>query len=318
VKIIAGIDEAGYGPTLGPLVVSASVFGVKGGSDENLWELLSRSVTKNRAGNSEKLHVNDSKKVYSGSHRLHVLEKGVLSFLRCCGSFSSLAELLRQFSFCAPGRLDGVPWYEDFCVELPVSCDARTIERCRTLLQREAARAGVQFLEVKTLPVEVARLNRDLGRTRNKSISLFEYTLELLDYLRRAYGKNELEIIVDKHGGRKRYERLLASGFWGDRVRTLSEKTFESRYELSGPLGNLRISFMEKADEKCFPVALSSMVSKYVRELFMILFNRYWAAHVKGARPTSGYPRDARRFLKVIEPVVIEREINPNMLIRSR
>ena len=318
VKIIAGIDEAGYAPTLGPLVVSASVFRLESSGDADLWKLLSRSVTKNRLRNSEKLLVDDSKKVYSGASRLGTLEKGVLSFMRCCASCSNLTELLQEFSLCGPGELGGMPWYDDFHIGLPVSSDARVIERCRQLLQQDTGRVGIEFLGIRTVPVHVGRLNRDFERIGNKSVALFEYTLELLDYLLRTYGKNELEIIIDKHGGRKRYERLLATGFWGDRVRILSHKRFESNYELSGSLGNARISFVEKADQMCFPVALASMMSKYVRELFMILFNRYWAAHVKGARPTSGYPQDARRFLKLIEPVVVERHINPNVLIRSR
>ncbi len=44
--VLAGIDEAGYGPTLGPLVVSLAAFRVAGAEAEapgDLWSALGRS-----------------------------------------------------------------------------------------------------------------------------------------------------------------------------------------------------------------------------------------------------------------------------------
>jgi hypothetical protein len=42
------------------------------------------------------------------------------------------------------------------------------------------------------------------------------------------------------------------------------------------------------------------MISKYVRELAMLRFNRFWSARVPDLRPTQGYPVDARRFRAAI------------------
>jgi hypothetical protein len=47
-------------------------------------------------------------------------------------------------------------------------------------------------------------------------------------------------------------------------------------------------------------VALASMFSKYLREVFMRHFNVYWHAQVPGIKPTAGYPSDAGRFMKQI------------------
>ena len=60
--IVAGIDEAGYGPLLGPLVVSAALFRVPSDDDLDLWDALSPVVS--RAPVDGAVPVNDSKKLY--------------------------------------------------------------------------------------------------------------------------------------------------------------------------------------------------------------------------------------------------------------
>jgi len=43
------------------------------------------------------------------------------------------------------------------------------------------------------------------------------------------------------------------------------------------------------------------LTAKYLRELAMEAFNRYWTSRVPGLRATAGYPVDARRFLAETE-----------------
>jgi len=60
-------------------------------------------------------------------------------------------------------------------------------------------------------------------------------------------------------------------------------------------VGVRSLTFQPRADQSYFCVALASMVSKYLRELLMGEFNRFWQEHVPGLRPTAGYPTDAAR-----------------------
>jgi hypothetical protein len=69
----------------------------------------------------------------------------------------------------------------------------------------------------------------------------------------------------------------------------------ESRERSDYRVGATDLCFRTRA-EAHFPVAVASMVSKYVRELAMKIFNQFWGRHVDGLRPTCGYPGDSRRF----------------------
>ena len=48
------------------------------------------------------------------------------------------------------------------------------------------------------------------------------------------------------------------------------------------------VTFQPRADSEHFCVALASMASKYLRELFMLEFNRFWQEKVPGLAPTAG------------------------------
>ena len=86
-------------------------------------------------------------------------------------------------------------------------------------------------------------------------------------------------------------------------MRALTEDAARSRYSLAE---NAIVQFMPEAESAHLPVALASMVAKYVRELSMARFNRYWCGRVPELKPTAGYSTDARRWLdemrEVLEP----------------
>jgi ribonuclease HII len=80
----------------------------------------------------------------------------------------------------------------------------------------------------------------------------------------------------------------------------------------------MNVSFVEKADSKYFPPALASMFSKYIRELFVRLFNAYWQEKVRDIKPTAGYPEDAKRFLGQIQNTKNKLGISDDILIRVK
>ena len=66
------------------------------------------------------------------------------------------------------------------------------------------------------------------------------------------------------------------------------------------------------------PVAVASMLSKYLREALMRRFNAFWQTHLPEVSPTAGYYGDGARFLQDIDSKRRELGIADAELVRSR
>jgi hypothetical protein len=113
-----------------------------------------------------------------------------------------------------------------------------------------------------------------------------------------------VHIFVDKHGGRNTYAAMIQGALPDGLVVAQEEGTARSCYRVVGLRRELRLTFQPRADGEQLCVALASMVSKYLREVLMGEFNRFWQAQVPGLKATAGYPGDAARFFAQIRPVL--------------
>jgi hypothetical protein len=161
--------------------------------------------------------------------------------------------------------------------------------------RRCCERKGVRLRAIRSDIVLTERFNRLTREIDSKGVALSRLSMQLL---RSVWEPGEGEpawIIADKHGGRNRYDDLLAEVLDGEMIFRVEEGAERSVYRV----GSSVIHFQTRAEEH-LPVALASMVSKYVRELAMVLFNRFWSQHVPDLKPTKGYPTDAWRFREQI------------------
>jgi hypothetical protein len=115
-------------------------------------------------------------------------------------------------------------------------------------------------------------------------------------------GDEPLTFFIDKHGGRNAYAAMLQDAVPEGFVIAHHESMARSAYSVTLPRREVRWTFQPRADSEHFSVALASMVSKYVREVLMGEFNRFWQARVPGLKPTAGYPGDAKRYYDAIRP----------------
>ncbi|MGE3314020.1 MAG: hypothetical protein AB7O26_02810 [Planctomycetaceae bacterium] len=313
--IVIGMDEAGYGPNLGPLVVTATVWEVQGSPRQvDFWKSFADCVTSTPVRRDARLHVADSKQVYKSGAGLDALELGVCAALRLMSftpaSFSDLCVQL-----CRDSALDVEPWFAEADLPLPNSSATESADSETAMLRwLECSEAcGIRLKAVRCDVVLTRRFNELMRECGSKGVALSRISMKLLRDVWDPAQEEPTVVFADKHGGRNRYDDLLAEVTDGAMIFRLAEGMEVSRYRV----GATEIRFQARAEEH-LPVALASMFSKYVRELSMMLFNDYWRRHIPDLKPTQGYPVDARRFRNDIAEVQAQIGVSDEVLWRER
>jgi len=320
--IVAGIDEAGFGPVLGPLVVSTAAFEMPQElMDVSLWRLLGGAVCRRPARKSGRIAIDDSKKLYSRqkANALEHLERAVLAVLASRGLVPrDLDALLGAIAPRCRERMERYPWYSPAELAIPRCVSTTSVKLAGNSLRVTMDRVGVRLAAVRAEPIFVGEFNRHVAATNNKSSMLFDVTSRLLAGLWKAGPPGKLRICVDRHGGRRRYLPALQRVFQGCRFKVIEEADHLSAYRVSGTDREAEIYFLTGGDERHLAVALASMISKYLRELFMELLNCFWAGHISDLAPTAGYYNDGRRFFQQIAPAIRRLGVSEHLLYRSR
>jgi len=317
--VLVGIDEAGFGPILGPLVVSSSTFSLPGnliGAD--LWQILRKSVGNRRKHLAGRLLISDSKKAYSKSVGIKHLERTVLAVFRCLYKEpATLAELVMMLCPDFLERLETYPWYKG-AGGYEILGEEADLAIASGVLSSDLASNGVELLTLRSCCLDVAYYNKMVAAVKNKASVLFTATSRLIKAAYDNFSGDELQIMVDRQGGRVRYRKNLQRMFPEMELRILRESTAASSYELKAGRKKMRLHFVVGADERFLPVSLASMVSKYLRELLVDNINRYFAGFGADLRPTAGYWKDGLRFIEDLKANIPNVQYDSNQLIRCR
>ena len=299
----AGIDENGYGPILGPLVVTMTTGTIRG--DPLIEARLDRYIFPLRIEDSKRIFQR-SKSSYSGG------EITAHSLLRCVGvEARSLKELAE--------RLTGEDWREIIGGSMSLMRFQKNIELPRWAKRIENGelceflkKVRVVLRSIKSKIIMPYKFNRKVERLQSKAL----YDLSLFMDLLKAQGEVEVALL-GKVGGTRRYGPLFES-LNIEVKETLEEKPVHSAYliELDGK--ELEVHFLKDGDTIYFPIAFSSIVGKYVRELFMQSLNESLGFDEE-IPYASGYRHDEKTY-RVIDrllEILPESEVQENF-IRQR
>ena len=319
--VLVGIDEAGYGPLLGPLCVGLSAFSVCHAETDatvpNLWTLLDSAVCREpgRAGARDAKHripVADSKslKLSNSSKTVHPLvhlERAVLAFAGVLHdrSFETDAALFDVLHAHFPRHVA----YQSQPIQIPLAVNAAESGICRNILQRACASAGVRVEEMRCRVISEPEFNEIIRSTGNKgetTASAFgahlRHVWERFSSTTHDGEPSRLGVVCDRLGGRACYAGILERELRGVRVEIVEETETRSSYIVTADSKRAGISFLTEGESAHLSVALASMIAKYVREMMMSRFNTYFTSLARRdggmeLKPTAGYALDGRRWL---------------------
>ena len=294
------MDEAGYGPRLGPFVMGL----VRVDGPDGLAQALDLS------GPHAPL-VKDSKKLFHGN--LRELETSALALLTCARA--AMPRNLQEVLVRSPDGLKEHPWYGALDLRLPLVAESSDVDRAAAALWRGFKRAnlclGAACADVLLEGTFNARLAAGGNKADLELVQLGELVRRNLPA--RARGT----ILCDRLGGRRHYGEWIAAQhpFWSSGPETESADT--SSYTLVSGRSQLQYQFLVGGEARALEIAAASILAKYARELMMHVFNRFWQGRHAALKPTAGYPQDAGRFLAALEGDGLLAE-HRSVLVRAR
>ena len=317
-----GIDEAGYGPNLGPLVMTAVVAEGPADSPPDVWNELNATVSR-AADPSGRLWVDDSKRVFKARKGRERLDAATLAVLDAVGRPMprSLEELFDAVGSGSMADIELTPWLD------PGQDTNYPPDTSQSFAELAVARrpfdgADWRIIDVRSVVIGPARFNDGLARsaTGSKAVVHFNAFATLIRHVWESSPTDQsIAVRGDKHGGRHFYAEPLRAAFPLAEIVRGEEGPARSAYRLI--LSNrapLAIELIPRADGEDGLVALASIVSKTLREHWMDIFNEYWITRISGLKPTAGYPGDARRFRQSIEPLCQAEGLDPATWWRAK
>ena len=197
---VIGIDEAGYGPNLGPLLQAATAVRVPDVS-MCVWQMLATVLGTEmqvKSGDS-RLMIDDSKKVHAAVNGTARLERGVLATAQAIGL--SLGEFTSRFGLGeSHADLLMEEWFHP-AEPLPIEVAHDDLSEQSQKFMSACTQAGISFAGLWCMITPTTRFNAILDTETSKGAVLARGVIDLLKITRAAIpGDEPLEYRIDKAG----------------------------------------------------------------------------------------------------------------------
>ncbi len=283
---IIGVDENAYGPLVGPLLVTGVCLEIEGNPFEEL--KLANMCFPYRIADSKAVFRRNSSSYSAGEIAAHALLQafGVKpkTFTELLAGLSDRA--LEEYKREGLGEILGD-------VELPLwAKELRDYNFREDLLK-----IGIEPVSAAIEIVFPPRFNRLLDQLDNKALLDLLIFMEVINRLSRG---GEVAFL-GKIGGTVKYTEFLKKA-GVEIIETLREERGISSYRVYFGEKEVSLHFLMEGDEIYLPIAMASILGKYVRELYMFLLS--CAVGKKEKIPwASGYRHDAKTYelLQLVE-----------------
>lgn len=290
--LVMGVDENGLGPRLGPLVATSVAVETPRYARAALCQ---RGLA---------LGLTDSKEA-GRFGRMSFTESVALALLKRGGPGppGSADDLLDRVSPDSRQRLRGycpdAPTAQQcWAVDVPLPVFGGDESYGEALLDRLVGRSSLRVVDVQSQIACAGLLNANLATGKNKLAVDLELFEDLISSVHARYG-SPLLVVCGMVGGIRDYASRFGR-YEPHRVQALPSRSGERRYALDG-VGEVR--FEVDADARHLPVALASIVGKYVREVCMRRIGEFYRRRDPELKLASGYHDPVTtRFIEATEP----------------
>lgn len=276
---------------------------VPGGPPPCLWSLMRTAICRKHSDKRRRIPIADSKTLKlpadTASEALRHLEPGVLGFCRLLDADACPLEILGA-------KIGGHECFTRHAgdVVIPLCLTPEQVRCTAQALFSATARAGVTLLALRCRVMNEDEYNALVRQHSNKAHTTLRTLTEHLGTAMELRGTRPepMVIVCDRLGGRTDYlpvlEEIFAQQGGRARVACTMQTPHISEYLVDDDGPEIRIRFVVEGESGWLPTALASMTAKYIREIAMARFNRYWSLRLPELKPTAGYRNDAWRWLE--------------------
>lgn len=334
--LIVGIDENGLGlrnqRMLGPLVVTATAFRVRRDYDfhkDFFWSELRKIVSKNRKDKAS-LIVCDSKELYQSNNQ-NTYKSGESTAL---AFYSLLHQRFPQDldnDFFSSIIVNGqcllsecpVSWKSSLCgngapYNLPSwKVETQFVNRASEKLRQVLRIKRIEFIFWKSRIFCPSAVNKAKAKNFDKYWLEVHSIGDFIDLFLKNYGEEEISFFSGKINGWGKQKILSCLGGRFEILPSPSEGEADI-FTVSCKGRKSKVYFVKSGDKFIFPIALSSILGKYIREIFVRRINEFFQKFDRSLDWCGGYRQGEKfdAFVKRATEIADKERIPRDCLLR--